>query len=132
MLSTALHPGPNPYSIRSHREGVTILLVNKEPANLTLVKEILIREGYKVIATASSLSALDSAAKNSFNMLVIDYEMKDMNGFVRASCGGELYCAARVRALKFKPEQLPVGRDCGSLMELCLKTNQSRTPPPDR
>jgi len=57
-----------------------VLIVDDEPFALEVVKEILDREGYQTVAVGSGGAALQVAGKESFDLLLADIKMPQMNG----------------------------------------------------
>ena len=58
-----------------------ILLVDDEPANLVLLEELLISEGYSTDLAESGREALELARKSPPDLVLLDIMMPDMNGF---------------------------------------------------
>lgn len=60
----------------------TILLVDDEPQVVTLVREMLIREGYTVLGASSGAEALDALKfhENRVDLLLTDIVMPELNG----------------------------------------------------
>lgn len=58
-----------------------ILLVDDEPANLVLLEELLISEGYSTDLAESGLEALELAQKSPPDLVLLDIMMPDMDGF---------------------------------------------------
>lgn len=60
----------------------TVLLVDDEPQVVTLVREMLIREGYTVLGASSGSEALDlvKSEDNRIDLLLTDIVMPDLNG----------------------------------------------------
>lgn len=63
----------------------TILLVDDEPALLTVTKEALSRNGYHVITAESGKLALDILSKQSVDIMISDVIMPEMDGYQLAS-----------------------------------------------
>lgn len=59
----------------------TILLVDDVAANLKLLGEILITEGYKIRQVSSGRQALKVAEKESVDLILLDIMMPDMDGY---------------------------------------------------
>ena len=57
-----------------------VLIVDDEPFALEVVKEILDREGYQTVAVESGGAALQVAGRESFDLLLADIKMPQMNG----------------------------------------------------
>ena len=98
-------------------DGVAVLVVDDQPADLDLVREILERYGARVQTASSAGAALAAFEKHPPDVLVADINMPDMDGYelierVRAldpARGGRVPAAAltaftgtedRMRALK--------------------------------
>ena len=62
-------------------ENTTIMIVDDTPANLMLVQEILQAQGYRVLAFPRGNMAINAAAKNPPDLILLDIMMPDMNGF---------------------------------------------------
>jgi len=58
-----------------------ILLVDDEPANLVLLEELLISEGYSTDLAESGTEALELARKSPPDLVLLDIMMPDMDGF---------------------------------------------------
>jgi signal transduction histidine kinase len=59
----------------------TIMVVDDTPANLNLLHEILHDNGYRALAFPSGQLALNAAARNPPDLILLDINMPDMNGF---------------------------------------------------
>lgn len=59
----------------------TIMLVDDTPANLDLLGEMLRSRGYRVVAFPSGPLALAAAARHPPDLILLDIDMPDMNGF---------------------------------------------------
>jgi len=57
-----------------------ILVVDDDPAMLTLLSRALSVLHYRVTAASSGPAALAAVARDSIDLLVTDYQMPDMNG----------------------------------------------------
>lgn len=68
---------PQPVSVD---EMCKILVVDDNPANLTLVKGILSEHGFKVYPVSSGQTALNFLKKQRPDLILLDMEMPDMNG----------------------------------------------------
>ncbi|MEM9484465.1 MAG: response regulator, partial [Cyanobacteria bacterium P01_F01_bin.116] len=58
-----------------------ILVVDDEPANLSLLKETLSCTGFKVRVVTSGLKALEIAKKQPPALILLDVAMPDIDGF---------------------------------------------------
>jgi PAS domain S-box-containing protein len=61
--------------------GIRVLLVDDEPDNLDLLKIILTQEGAIATAVATGKEALEIASTNSFDLLISDIGMPEINGY---------------------------------------------------
>ncbi|MFZ4617164.1 MAG: response regulator [Rectinemataceae bacterium] len=59
----------------------TIMVVDDTPANLKLLQEMLQSKGYRVLAAPSGKIALSAAARNPPDLILLDINMPDMDGF---------------------------------------------------
>jgi len=59
----------------------TILMVDDNPVNLLVLRSVLAKEGYELIAADSGQAALDLARANPrFDLILLDVRMPDLNG----------------------------------------------------
>lgn len=58
-----------------------IMVVDDTPANLTILKEMLEDEGYRVVAFPRGIMALNAAVKSPPDLILLDIRMPDMDGF---------------------------------------------------
>jgi putative two-component system response regulator len=63
------------------RESATIMAVDDTPANLKLLQEMLQAKGYRVLAFPRGMQALKAAARNPPDLILLDINMPEMNGF---------------------------------------------------
>lgn len=59
----------------------TLMLVDDTPANLDLLGEMLRSRGYRVVAFPSGSLALAAAARQAPDLVLLDVDMPEMNGF---------------------------------------------------
>src|SRR5258708_6978553 len=59
----------------------TILLVDDDPINLTLMRKVLERDGYRVWAAADGNKALALAEREAPDLVVVDLMMAPTSGF---------------------------------------------------
>jgi len=62
-------------------EKATIMVVDDTPANLKLLQEMLQTQGYLVLAFPRGAMALAAAAKNPPDLILLDIQMPEMDGF---------------------------------------------------
>jgi CheY-like chemotaxis protein len=73
---TAATASPEPTSTRPLR----ILLVEDHKDTCTALEKLLIRRGHLVAATHNMRSAMETAARNQFDLLISDIALPDGNG----------------------------------------------------
>jgi CheY-like chemotaxis protein len=59
----------------------TILIVDDNEMNLTLISKILGLDGYKVMLASNGMEAIQTVVQNMPDLAVLDVMMPDMNGF---------------------------------------------------
>ncbi|MEI6416054.1 MAG: response regulator, partial [Pseudomonadota bacterium] len=62
-------------------EKTTLMVVDDTPANLRLLQETLQFKGYRILAFSRGAAALSAALKNPPDLILLDIEMPEMNGF---------------------------------------------------
>jgi PAS domain S-box-containing protein len=94
-------------AVDTHREraaeiplsrGETVLVVEDEPANLTMAKIMLKELGYRVLAAGTPGEAIDLAEKHSseIHLLITDVVMPEMNGWDLAERLQSLYPSMKI------------------------------------
>lgn len=63
----------------------TILYVEDNPDNRTLVRRVLMAEGYSVLEAESAQKALDILAQHIPDLILVDINMPDMDGYTLTS-----------------------------------------------
>ncbi len=58
-----------------------IMVVDDQPANLKLLEDLLTQQGYAVRSFPRGRLALDAAARNLPDLILLDINMPEMNGF---------------------------------------------------
>jgi DNA-binding response OmpR family regulator len=58
-----------------------IMVVDDQPANLKLLEDLLAHQGYSVKSFPRGRLALDAAARSTPDLILLDIEMPEMNGF---------------------------------------------------
>ncbi len=74
-----------------------ILVVDDDPGVRFFLEEVLVRDGYRVVAVAGGREALDEVMKREFDLALIDLRLKDMDGL-------DLLSALRQRS----PDTVPI------------------------
>jgi CheY-like chemotaxis protein len=62
-----------------------ILLVDDDPINQRVAVNLLRRHGWEAVAVTNGKEALDILAKQSFDLILMDLQMPEMDGFQTAS-----------------------------------------------
>ena len=65
----------------STAQPIRILMVDDEPLIAQLVVDVLTTEGYEVDTAASGLLALDRIKEGSYDLILSDLRMPDLDGF---------------------------------------------------
>jgi two-component system, sensor histidine kinase and response regulator len=88
LLRTILRPyeggsaqgaGARPEAART--PALRILLAEDNPVNQKLAVRLLEREGHTVVATANGSAAVDAWARESFDLVLMDVQMPELNGY---------------------------------------------------
>ncbi len=79
--SEPLVAGPSPPAASPSDELISILLVDDEPRNLTVLQSVLEDAGYRLVCAESAEQALLALVVEEFALLVIDIQMPGMSGF---------------------------------------------------
>ena len=58
-----------------------IMIVDDQPANLSLLEEMLVRQGHEVRSFPLGRLALEAAMKNPPDLILLDINMPEMNGY---------------------------------------------------
>lgn len=70
------------YQVRPKRpKPNSVLLVDDDPSQLTLLQLMMERAGYHVVTAESGPQALHLMEERPFNVIVADYKMPEMSGF---------------------------------------------------
>jgi signal transduction histidine kinase/ActR/RegA family two-component response regulator len=72
--------GPAKRTGENFRQGLRILLVDDHQDTCTALEKLLVRRGHLVAATHSIRSAMETAARNQFDLLISDIALPDGNG----------------------------------------------------
>jgi two-component system cell cycle response regulator DivK len=59
----------------------TILYVEDNPDNRSLIRRVLEAEGYAVVEAINAKQALETLEKNEVNLVLMDINMPDMDGY---------------------------------------------------
>jgi len=62
-------------------ETANVMVVDDTPANLNLLQKMLLDKGYRVLAFPDGKMALAAAAKHPPDIILLDINMPEMNGF---------------------------------------------------
>jgi two-component system sensor histidine kinase/response regulator len=69
------------HTMREERNRARILLVEDNAVNQTLALRLLERRGYVVLVTGNGLEALAAMQKEKFDLVLMDIQMPEMDGF---------------------------------------------------
>lgn len=88
VLGAKEHRGAIPlitrYSLYDAREPgsvLSVLLVEDNPVNQRLATRMLEKRGHRVVLTGNGREALEAIAKSSFDLVLMDVQMPEMDGF---------------------------------------------------
>jgi two-component system, sensor histidine kinase and response regulator len=73
------------HSLREGQKAVTILLAEDNAVNQTLALRLLERRGYAVVVAGNGREALKAHEKQSFDLILMDVQMPEMDGFEAAA-----------------------------------------------
>jgi len=88
------------YSLQDARDPATvlrILLVEDNPVNQRLETRLLEKRGHRVVLAANGREALDALEKESFDLVLMDVQMPEMDGFEATAAIREREKASGVR-----------------------------------
>lgn len=88
-----------------------VLLVEDLPANQMLVTHVLNRRGHDVEVAQNGLQAVELAGQNSFDLVLMDLQMPDMDGFEATAAIRAIPGVARVPIVALTAHALPSDRD---------------------
>jgi CheY-like chemotaxis protein len=80
ILPAAGLDGPAKKTGENFRQGLRILLVDDHQDTCTALEKLLVRRGHLVAATHSIRSAMETAVRNQFDLLISDIALPDGNG----------------------------------------------------
>jgi signal transduction histidine kinase len=88
-----------------------VLLVEDLPANQMLVTHVLNRRGHDVEVAQNGLQAVELVGQNSFDLVLMDLQMPDMDGFEATAAIRAIPGAARIPIVALTAHALPSDRD---------------------
>jgi DNA-binding response OmpR family regulator len=96
-----------------------VLVVEDEPRTAALTAELLRRAGYSVDLAASGLEALQLSRSTSFDLMLLDYEMPDMDApevldALRSGSDRLLFPVIILTGARFAPSDQVVGIERGA------------------
>ncbi|MGH9406269.1 MAG: PAS domain S-box protein [Terriglobia bacterium] len=74
------------HSLRESRRALRVLLAEDNAVNQALAGTLLERRGHSVVRAATGREALAALDKQSFDLVLMDVQMPDMNGFEATAC----------------------------------------------
>ena len=69
------------HSLREERTSLKILLAEDNPVNQKLASRLLEKQGHRVTVTANGRQALDAFRREKFDLLLMNVQMPEMDGF---------------------------------------------------
>jgi CheY-like chemotaxis protein len=69
------------HTLRENRRSLHILVAEDSPINLKLVVRMLGKRGHTIVSSANGLEALAALEKEKFDLVLMDVEMPEMDGF---------------------------------------------------
>jgi two-component system, sensor histidine kinase len=84
-----------------------VLLVEDTPANQVLVVHALGKRGHNVIVAANGRLALDQVKRQTFDLILMDLQMPEMDGFQTTAAIRELPMDARVPIIALTAHAMP-------------------------
>ncbi|MBF0496809.1 MAG: response regulator [Deltaproteobacteria bacterium] len=81
----AISPGPTPSAPQSYAPPRRILVVEDNPYNSILAEAILRKQGYLVVTAETGLKALNLLETGSFDLILMDVQMPEMDGLETTS-----------------------------------------------
>jgi CheY-like chemotaxis protein len=88
-----------------------ILLVEDLPANQMLVVHVLNRRGHSVEVANNGRQAVELASQRPFDLVLMDLQMPDMDGFEATAAIRALPTVARIPIVALTAHALPADRD---------------------
>ncbi|MCR5685231.1 MAG: response regulator, partial [Lachnospiraceae bacterium] len=80
ILNTTVHSSEDDEDRQMYCEGIEALVVDDEPMNLTVARNILRRYGMVVSTAASGNEAINMCRKNAYDIVFMDHMMPGMDG----------------------------------------------------
>jgi CheY-like chemotaxis protein len=86
VLATKVRPADEPglvtrHSLREGRRGLRILLAEDNAVNQRLAAGLLEKRGHTVVVTATGREAVEASSSQKFDLVMMDVEMPEMDGF---------------------------------------------------
>ncbi|MFZ1947687.1 MAG: response regulator, partial [bacterium] len=69
------------HTLRENRRSLHILVAEDSPVNLKLVVRMLQKRGHTIVSSSNGLEALACLEKEKFDLVLMDVEMPEMDGF---------------------------------------------------
>lgn len=90
----------------------SILLVDDEPLVLEMFSAVLSEEGYDVITASNAYEAIDLLEKRSFDVLISDVLLEEMDGFEIQAIAKNKYPSIGVVLITGAPNPIDAQRAC--------------------
>jgi len=104
-------PRVKPASAQTTADKLRILLVEDLPANQMLVVHVLNRRGHEVEVATNGVQAVELAGRTPFDVVLMDLQMPDMDGFEATAAIRALPNGARTPIVALTAHALPADRD---------------------
>lgn len=98
----------------------TILLVDDEPALLSLNREVLLQQGYKVLTAESAPDALNLLKSNSIDLVISDVIMPEQDGYQLAKLIQKGYPDVKIQLVSGFSDQRHLNMDSDELYKNLL------------
>jgi len=87
----------------------TILCIDDDAVGSALRQAVLQRAGYRVLIAASGTQGLEMAKRHSVNLILVDFDMPDLNGFSVAGLLRGIKPSARIVMVSGHESKAPQG-----------------------
>ncbi len=104
-------PASTSTTASTHTGKLRVLLVEDLPANQMLVVHVLNRRGHEVEVATNGLQAVELVSQRPFDVVLMDLQMPDMDGFEATAAIRALPRGARTPIIALTAHALPADRD---------------------
>ena len=96
LLAQVLGPVP---SINASASSMCVLIVEDDGLSLELMRIILTKNGYQVELASTGMEAIEACKRKAFDLIFMDLQMPDMDGFITA---------AKIREAESEGRRVPI------------------------